>query len=236
MEASTYQNIFETKGIEYIVVIVFFLILIPFWIVLNRQVKINRLIHRTLGTLTAGSLRIPQGLFFSRFHTWTHLGKSGIASIGPDDFLLHITGPVKFIPLKNPGEKIKNGEILADVEHDGKLLRILSPISGEIADLNQDLVESPDLMTIDPYMKGWMFKITPSDWIADTRGCYLANEATRWSEQEVDRFKGFLAASMAKFSPDTGGIILQDGGELVDQPLASLPGEVWNDFQKEFLD
>ena len=235
MEGSTYQNIFETKGIEYIVVIAFFMVLIPFWIVLNRQVKINRLIHRTLGLLTASALRIPQGLFFSPFHTWAHLGKTGIASVGPDDFLLHITGPVNFNPLKNKGEKVVKGEVLSEVGHDGKLLKILSPISGEVVELNQELVESPDLMTIDPYSKGWMFKIRPTDWLSETKGYYLAEDAISWSEKELGRFRDFLAASMARFSAGTNGMVLQDGGELVDQPLSSLSPEIWNDFQKEFL-
>ena len=41
-------------------------------------------------------LRIPLGLLFSKNHTWAHLEKSGVAEVGIDDFLLHITGDVKF--------------------------------------------------------------------------------------------------------------------------------------------
>ena len=64
---------------------------------------------------------------------------------------------------------------------------------------------------------------------------YLAEEAIDWSKKELERFKDFLAVSMKKYSPETSMVILQDGGELCDQPLSELPDEVWQDFQKSFL-
>jgi len=51
----------------------------------------------------------------------------------------------------------------------------------------------------------------------------------------VDRLKEFLSSSVNKYSPETSMAILQDGGELCDQPLSELPAEVWQDFQKSFL-
>ena len=96
MNDFNYYNIFETKGIEYVLTIVFFAILIPFWLVLNRQLKIKEAIT-SLGVLTANILRVPKGLFFSRNHTWAHLEKSGLAKIGIDDLLQHLTGEIKGI-------------------------------------------------------------------------------------------------------------------------------------------
>ncbi|MBK6282220.1 MAG: hypothetical protein IPF54_05725 [Draconibacterium sp.] len=49
------------------------------------------------------------------------------------------------------------------------------------------------------------------------------------------RIKDFLSAAVSKYIPESTGIVLQDGGELMDQPLAEMPEEVWNDFQDEFL-
>ena len=60
MEGFYYSNIFETKGIEYIVVLIFFAILIPFWLVLNKQVNIKKQIQKAISILTANVLRIPQ--------------------------------------------------------------------------------------------------------------------------------------------------------------------------------
>ena len=235
MDGFSYTNIFETKGIEYLIIITFLLLIIPFWIIINRQAVIKRQFRDAMGILSAGILRIPQGLFYSKNHTWTHLEKSGVANVGLDDFLLHITGEVKFSNLKTPGNFINKGELLADIDQNGKLLQIYSPLSGRIMNTNTLLYENPGVINEDPYGKGWIYKIKPSEWISETDSYYLAENAIAWSKNELERFKDFMAVSMKKYSPETSMVILQDGGELRDQPLSELPNEVWQDFQKSFL-
>jgi glycine cleavage system H protein len=235
MDGFSYNNIFETKGIEYLIIIAFLLMIIPFWIIINKQTRIPGKIRRAIGILSAGILRIPQGLFFSRNHTWTHLEESGTAKVGLDDFLLHITGEVKFSNLKKPGNFINKGELLADIDQNGKLLQIYSPLSGRVMNTNSMLYENPGVINEDPYGKGWIYKIKPSEWIAETDSYYLAEEAIAWSKKELERFKDFMAESVKKYSPETSMLILQDGGELRDRPLSELPNEVWQDFQKSFL-
>ena len=60
-------------------------------------------------------------------------------------------------------------------------------------------------------------------------------EAIKWSTQEMERFKDFLTLSMGKYSPEPAMIMLQDGGELSSSALSAMPGEIWEDFQKDFL-
>lgn len=235
MDGFSYHNIFDTKGIEYLVIITFFLLLVPFWILLNRQVKISKEIQKKLGTLTANALRIPQGIFFSQNHTWTHLDRGGVARVGLDDFLVHITGNVSIKKLKKSGEMIQKGDFLANIEHNGKSFSVTSPISGEIVESNPMLLKHPELLNEDPYQKGWIYRIVPTRWIAETSTFYLAEEATSWSEKEIERFKDFLAASVERHAEDPSLVVLQDGGELIDHPLSELPGEVWEDFQHRFL-
>jgi glycine cleavage system H protein len=235
MEGFSYNNIFDTKGMEYLIIIAFLIMIIPFWIIINRQSRITGKIKMAFGILSEGILKIPQGLFYSKNHTWTHLEKSGNARVGLDDLLLHITGEVKLSYLRNPGETIKKGDPLAEINQNGKILNISSPISGEIVNTNSRIDESPKMLNEDPYGEGWIFTIKPSNWVSETNSYYLAEEAIAWSRKELIRFKDFLAASMAKYSPETSMVILQDGGELCDKPLSELPDEVWQDFQKSFL-
>jgi glycine cleavage system H protein len=235
MDGFSYSNLFETKGIEYLIIITFLVLIIPFWVIINRQTRITSQIRKALGILSAGILNIPLGLFYSKNHTWTHLEESGVAKVGLDDFLLHVTGEVKFSNLKKPGNFINKGELLADIDQDGKLLQIYSPISGRVMNTNSILYESPGVINEDPYGKGWIYKIKPSEWIAETDSYFMAEAAVAWSRKEIERFKDFLAVSMMKYSPETSALILQDGGELCDKPLSELPDEVWKDFQKSFL-
>ena len=234
MDGFTYHNIFETKGIEYLAILAFFAILVPFWLLLNRRIKTKQA-QRSSGTLNINSLKIPQGLFFSKYHIWSHLGVSGIARVGLDDLLLHMIGEVKFTGIKEQGERIKKGELIAKINHKGKMLNLYSPISGEILEANPVLNSNPGLLNEDPYVKGWMYKIKPVSWTADTYSYYLAEDATQFSRQELDKFKEFISTSIGKYSPMPSMQILQDGGELLDQPLSELPNDAWLDFQEDFL-
>ncbi len=236
MDGFSYNNIFETKGIEYLIIITFLLMIIPFWILINRKVSLKNQIRHAIGILSENILRIPQGLLFNTNHTWTHLEKSGVAEVGIDDFLLHVTGEVKFNSLKAPGRFISKGDLMAEIDHDGKMLQVFSPISGKVANINSLLSDTPWIINEDPYEKGWLYKINPTNWKEETDEFYRAKEAMNWTKTELQRFKDFLAGSVSKYSPDVSMVILQDGGELIDRPLSDLPEEVWHDFQKSFLD
>jgi glycine cleavage system H protein len=234
MEGFSYNNIFDTKGIEYIVIITFLLSIIPFWILINKPGMVSR-IKKSLGIFSAAALRIPAGLFFSRNHTWAHLEKSGTARVGLDDFLLHVTGNVSLGNLRKPGETIRKGDLLASIDHNGKILQVFSPVTGTITGTNTWLYNEPDNLMEDPYGKGWIYKIKPTQWVEETSNYYLADDAVTWVKKEVDRVKEFVAASSGKYSGDGQYAVLQDGGELIGNPLAELPDEVWHDFQKSFL-
>jgi len=235
MDGFSYSDIFATKGIEYLIIITFLVLLVPFWLVLNKQKQISSSIQKALGFLSASILRIPQGLFYAKNHTWMYMEKSGTAKVGLDDLLLHITGEVKFKIHKNPGDIIIKGDLLTEIDQNGKLLRILSPVSGKITNINSTINENPGMLNEDPYGKGWIYKIKPSNWVRETKACYFAEEATNWSTNELERFKDFLAESMRNYAPEPSMVILQDGGELCDHSLSAFSDEIWKDFEKEFL-
>jgi glycine cleavage system H protein len=235
MDAFTYNNIFDTKGIEYLIIIVFFAVLIPFWLILSKRITVPEKIRKIPGILSAAILRIPQGLLFCRNHTWAYLTKKGVAEVGIDDLLVHITGEVSFSALKKSGEKISKGEVIAELRQDGKKLSILSPVSGEITEINNSLLADPTRMTADPYGKGWMFRISPAGWSEETGSYYLAEDAVRWMRSELSRFRDFLMESASEYTHGESTLILQDGGELRDNTLSELPENVWNNFQEDFL-
>jgi glycine cleavage system H protein len=65
MDGFSYTNIFETKGIEYLIIIGFLLLIIPFWLAINRKNAMAKELRSTLGILTAAILKIPEGLYFN---------------------------------------------------------------------------------------------------------------------------------------------------------------------------
>lgn len=237
MEGFSIVDIYETKGAEYLFVIGYLVILIIFWRLMRNPGQLLRQIKDAVSTLSVKILNIPQGIYFNKNHTWTHLGESGAAKVGVDDFLQHVIGDLQLTALKDPGDSIKKGELLAEIGQDGKLLKVFSPISGVVLETNAMLAEDPGVVNADPYDKGWLYQIKPSSWRKDTSSCLLAEKAIEWSDKELSRFKDFLSmGAMRKYSSEPSMVMLQDGGEIRDHVMSELPEEVWNDFQEEFLD
>jgi glycine cleavage system H protein len=235
MDGFSYVNLFDTKGIEYIIIIAFLLAIIPFWKLLNRPLKVAAGKESESQPLFASVLSAPQGLYFSKNHTWAHMLRSGDARIGIDRLLLNLTGEVELRMLKDRGSLVRKGEELYEIARDGKRLTIASPLSGRVTSLNSDLRDDPALLHEDPYGKGWICSIRPENWLTEVTGFHFADGANAWLKNELARIRDFMAAAAGRFNPEAQAVYMQDGGEPADFPLASMPAEVWNDFQNEFL-
>lgn len=234
MEGFTNIDIFETKGIEYIVIIFFLLILIPFWILINKTPIVKNVVE-SVKFLTTAILNVPQGVFFNKNHTWSYLEKSGAVIVGIDDFLLKITGDVSIVNKRNPGDLIKQGELVAELNQEGKKLQIFSPLTGQIKQFNFPAIKYPDYIINDPYGRGWLYTIEPDAWKEETADSSLGKDAETWFAAELARLKDFLAIALQKHS-GIQGVVLQEGGELKINPLEDLQKGIWEDFQKEFLE
>jgi glycine cleavage system H protein len=235
MDPFSYHNLFETKGIEYLVIILFLGLLIPFAIMMNRKVKIGQKLTELGERLSAAVFSIPQGIFHAPNHTWTHLERAGLAEIGLDSFFASLI-QLRFLRINvRPGESLRKGEVMATIEHEGKELRISSPVSGYIMEVNT-LQNSTGTEPADPYGKGWLLKVKPTSWKEDTYSYIFAESASGWLSHERQRFRDFLAQRPVNQLPGSLQPILQDGGEIRENSLADLSPTTWCDFQQEFLD
>lgn len=232
MDAFSYTDIFDTKGIEYIVIIGFLLLVIPVWIALSRPIKGAVTLERSTDGLSSRLINLLPGLYFSKQHTWAHLERSGTALMGVDELLLHLTGGVSVEYLKTEGEQVREGEPLINLWQNEKSLQIKSPLTGQVKNLNRDLENNRGLINTDPYGKGWLLKIRPENWQDETAKYFRDKEAENWLENEIRRSKDFFAEVA---STKTGEPVLQAGGELVDHVLTDMSTEIWGQFQKKFL-
>ena len=182
------------------------------------------------------SVEIPNGLYFDKSHTWAFMEKDGIVKVGIDDFLQHATGPITRTIMKNPGDKIKKGEQIMTLVQSGKHLNICAPISGTIKDINESLVTDPSMINSSPYAEGWVYMIEPSNWIREVEFLKMAGSYKQWLLNEFSRLKDFIAVSVKSDSPASAHLVLQEGGELKDNILQNFGPELWEDFQKHFID
>jgi len=184
----------------------------------------------------AGSVALPNGLYFDKTHTWAFMEKDGLVSIGIDDFLQHITGPITRVEVKNAGEKIKKGELLFSIIQSGKQLNMYAPVSGVIKKQNEALLSNSSFLNQSPYSDGWVYRIEPSNWFKEIQSLDMSERYRNWLRAEFSRLKDFMAAILKPESPEYAHVVLQDGGELKEGVLSDFGPEVWEDFQANFLD
>ncbi|OFX28216.1 MAG: hypothetical protein A2033_06050 [Bacteroidetes bacterium GWA2_31_9] len=181
------------------------------------------------------SLSIPKGLYFDKTHTWAFMEKNGAVKIGLDDFILHTTGSLTRIKMKNRGEQILKGEAAFVIIKNGKQLTINSPISGTIISQNIDLLNDSSSVAFSPYSDGWIYTIEPSNWLREMQFMVMADKYKEWLKNEFSRLKDFLAITMLPKNQGFVPVVLQDGGELKENFLSDLGPEIWEDFQAKFI-
>ncbi len=99
---------------------------------------------------------------FSKEHEWAVI-RGGLVVIGISDFAQKQLGDIVSIELPKSGTKFKQMQAMAIVDSIKASSDIYCPISGEIVEINEGLLEHPEWVNQSPYELGWMVKIKPSD-------------------------------------------------------------------------
>ena len=106
---------------------------------------------------------IPENLKYASTHEWIRLDDSGIATIGISDHAQDALGDIVFIELPEPGTTVNAKEEVAVVESVKAASDIYSPLTGEIIEINETLLRSPETVNASPYENAWLFKIRISN-------------------------------------------------------------------------
>lgn len=182
--------------------------------------------------LQAERFVIPRGYFFSPRHVWLEILGSGKARIGIDDFIQKVIGSIDSVRLVPAQVGVKRGDSIMTIRQNGRELSVKAPISGKIVDVNTVLLESPELLTQDPYITGWVATIQPENLSADVKTMSVAEEAAAWLRGEVTRFRDFINLHTPQLAT---GVTMLDGGVPILGVLQGAEPTVWNEFEREFL-
>jgi glycine cleavage system H protein len=101
-------------------------------------------------------------LKFTKEHEWIKINQ-GVAIIGISDFAQEQLGDIVSIELPKAGGIFKQGQTMAIVDSVKASSDIYAPISGEIIEVNEELIERPEMINQSPYDSGWIAKIRPSN-------------------------------------------------------------------------
>lgn len=108
-------------------------------------------------------IQIPSDLKYTETHEWVREEDDGSITVGLSDPMQALLGEITFVELPEVEEEVKAGEELGLVESVSESIEISAPLSGTILEVNEFLKEKPDLINIDSYHDGWIFKMMPHD-------------------------------------------------------------------------
>ncbi len=105
---------------------------------------------------------VPENLRYTKDDEWIKLDGDE-ATVGVTDYAQDSLSDIVYLELPDVGDSFSAGETFGVVESVKAAADLLMPISGEIVAINEDLIDSPELVNEDPYGKAWMVKVKLSD-------------------------------------------------------------------------
>jgi glycine cleavage system H protein len=111
---------------------------------------------------------IPEDLLYVvDKHVWARRD-GDLVTVGMTDVAQNLAKSIIAVTLKKPGRAVVRGRNLATVESGKWVGPVPAPVTGEIAEVNSALETTPALINSDPYGAGWVARIRPSDWDAES--------------------------------------------------------------------
>jgi glycine cleavage system H protein len=101
---------------------------------------------------------IPPDLRYAASHEWVKV-EGTLATIGITDHAQSELSDVVYVDLGKVGGQVKAGSTAAVIESVKAASDIYAPVSGEVIEVNSDLVKKPELVNQDPYGAAWLFKL-----------------------------------------------------------------------------
>ncbi|WP_369046603.1 glycine cleavage system protein GcvH [Sinomonas sp. P10A9] len=106
--------------------------------------------------------KVQTGLRYSEEHEWLDT-TAAPAKIGVSQVAADALGDVVYLDLPEAGSTVTAGETCGEIESTKSVSDLYSPVSGTVAEVNQDAIDNPALVNEDPYGAGWLFTVEVSE-------------------------------------------------------------------------
>ncbi len=102
---------------------------------------------------------VEDGLKYTEEHEWAKAEQDGFVRVGITDYAQDRLSDIVFVELPKVGAHFKKGEEFGTVESVKAVSEVYMPISGKIADINENLIDAPELVNTEPYKEAWMILV-----------------------------------------------------------------------------
>ncbi len=175
----------------------------------------------------AGGYAIPGHLRYHPGHTWLARERKNVNRVGVDSFAAAFTAGVEKIDLPKAGQWVRQGQKVVTLHRNGEKVEIVSPVEGEVVEVNARIAEDASLLRQDPYGEGWLMTVFAPDDESPTRNLLPTNLVANWMREAADR--------LFAMQPQLAGATAADGGEPVQEPALALDAKTWSQAGREFF-
>ena len=177
------------------------------------------------GEFVAGFLT-PEGVRYHPGHGWLARERKNVARVGVDEFAAALAGNIDKIELPKPGQWIRQGQRALSVMRKGEKADLVSPVEGEVIEVNPEVVKDPSLVRKDPYGRGWLMTVHVPDEESTTRNLIPKGMVRNWMRE--------AAESVYALQPQLAGATVADGGRPAEDLLSGLDVS-WKDVTGRFF-
>ena len=113
--------------------------------------------------------RPPEGILCSKSHECV-LDDGNLCTIGLTDYAVEQLGDIVFVELPEVDSEFAKGEVFATIESVKAASEIYMPVSGKVVEINEELINAPELINENVWEKGWLIKVKSDTLSEDTLG------------------------------------------------------------------
>ena len=125
----------------------------------------------------------PDDLKYHKEHIWVRMSGRKL-TIGITDYAQDALGDIVYVDLPEVDTDVEANSEIGEIESTKATSSIISPVSGRVTEVNDDLSESPEIINEDPYGKGWIAVIETED-VSEAEDLMDSGEYTKYIEEEA---------------------------------------------------
>ena len=127
---------------------------------------------------------VPEGLYYSKDFAWIKIEDDKVR-MGVTDYAQKSLREIVYAELPEAGSQVKQGEPYGTVESVKAVSDLIAAVSGTIEEVNEEVKSKPETLNEDPYMKGWLLIVKPSNLQAELANLMDFNAAVEWHKAQA---------------------------------------------------
>jgi len=130
---------------------------------------------------------MPDELYYHADHTWVRVEDDGKIRVGLNDFAQAAAGDITYVDLPFEGDDVEVGETCGKVQSSKWVGKLVAPVGGEIAEINEELENDATMINQSCYGDGWIILIEPNNADEDLGNLMQGQAAAEWLEKEIEQ-------------------------------------------------